>query len=323
MSAERLRPVTQRDLPDLVALLDAAFSGHGESMDWTLDLLQGFWSWRWGDGGLSRLSTEEDGPLAGVAMADRRAATFDGVSLATAHIGPVGVHPDRRGRGLGTALMEAVEQAASEEAGVDLLTLTTERRHRAHRLYRRLGYGVVETFRPRVAILDGPALLRSVGRAALAPMGALVTLRGLDGHGAAEVAGERSAKTGRPGAIREQPLPSLPVCMPARCFGVGEARVAIAVLPAVTRSGERRTMSVAQVLAVHRGDGLRAASEAALAWARKQGCTTAFVLPAAGPAPRVWLPLGPCMLRMAKPLTESGGRALEAATAWDEWAPAS
>ena len=65
MSAERLRPVTQRDLPDLVALLDAAFSGHGESMDWTLDLLQGFWSWRWGDGRRSPHATADAGPRAG------------------------------------------------------------------------------------------------------------------------------------------------------------------------------------------------------------------------------------------------------------------
>ena len=58
----------------------------------------------------------------------------------------IAVVPEARRRGVGTALMHALEKQAIE-AGYRHISLSTERANRAHGWYRRLGYRVVHRHR--------------------------------------------------------------------------------------------------------------------------------------------------------------------------------
>jgi GNAT superfamily N-acetyltransferase len=75
-------------------------------------------------------------------------------------IGRLVVHPDHRGKGLGTALMAAIEATYPEAAAYELFT--GERSERNLRLYRRLGYSAAgsRVVSPRLTLV----LLRKPGR---------------------------------------------------------------------------------------------------------------------------------------------------------------
>jgi ribosomal-protein-alanine N-acetyltransferase len=64
-----------------------------------------------------------------------------------AHLASIGVHPDHRGRGLGTSLLaEAIRRA--RRCGARHLTLEVDLANEsARRLYRREGFGVLRRFR--------------------------------------------------------------------------------------------------------------------------------------------------------------------------------
>ncbi|WP_370082374.1 GNAT family N-acetyltransferase [Streptacidiphilus sp. MAP12-16] len=84
------------------ALLDDAFEGDMSDHDWQHAL-----------GGVHALVWEGT-ELAGHASLVRRRLLHRGRSLRTGYVEAVGVRADRRGRGYGTALMDALEQVLAE-----------------------------------------------------------------------------------------------------------------------------------------------------------------------------------------------------------------
>jgi GNAT superfamily N-acetyltransferase len=90
------------------------------------------------------------------------------------HIGRLMVHPDHRGKGLGSALLAAIEDAFRGVACYELFT--GERSERNLRLYGHLGYVAVrrEAVTPRLTLVYlqkrrvGPALAASLAESPLA-----------------------------------------------------------------------------------------------------------------------------------------------------------
>ena len=147
------RPARAVDLPAVGALLDRAFSAYQVSLSFEPAVMDLFWAWDWGPSKLSLFLGERNAPRA-VVMSSVRMARWRGSSLVGVHVGPVGVDPDYQRRGYGRTMMEAVERRAIKR-GADFMTLTVEARYGAQRLYGRLGYQIIERFRPLLAPLQG------------------------------------------------------------------------------------------------------------------------------------------------------------------------
>jgi len=298
------KPVGRRELADVAELLNAAFAKHRESMHFSADMLSVFAGWTWRLPGHS-LALRDRG-LQAVAMAGQRPATFHGMSLSVVHVGPVGVRPDRQRRGLASTLLRAVEDRAKR---CDLLTLTTEPAYGAHRLYERLGYQVVERYRPSVVAL---------GAAGWPPVEAARLSAGAFWKGA-------SAHDGRPSAIVENTA-SAPPHVPAlgpRYLRVADGAVATIDWPVVSRTGGTRHLKSTQVIAIRGPRRARSAVvHAAARAARAAGSEVLYSLPSVAVEHPRLRPTGPVVLRMAKALTPKGERALAVAAAWDEVCPA-
>jgi ribosomal protein S18 acetylase RimI-like enzyme len=156
---ERLElPADEKDLEALAALLvDAVESGaavsfvrltHGEALDWWRKLL---------GAPVSRtvvlVARDAEGIAGSVQLHPARAPN----QPHHADVAKLIVHRRARRRGLGEALMAAVEREAAVE-GFRLLVLDSKRGDAAERLYRRLGWNVVGTI-PRFALdADGQSL---------------------------------------------------------------------------------------------------------------------------------------------------------------------
>lgn len=100
----KLRPPTEDDLREVLAVMHAFDSAAWGGSDWTENDLRE----HWGEIDLERDArvVEVDGRIAGYADVNVRGARV----IADGY-----VHPDLRGRGVGTALVEAVERRALEE----------------------------------------------------------------------------------------------------------------------------------------------------------------------------------------------------------------
>ncbi|MEL6349075.1 MAG: GNAT family N-acetyltransferase [Myxococcota bacterium] len=315
-----VRPLTAPELPSVSALLEAAFRAYEDTMDWNPAILSAFWRWRWRLTDASVVIDGADG-IHGVAFGDRRRAGL----LRILHIGPVAVHPDHQGQGLGTALMKSYHTAER----IDLLTLTAAARKDAHRLYLRLGYRIIERYRPRVAILDPRALAEAAQMNWMTPLLWLMKARlqppnpRVRQMGAWEAA-LLGAGAPRPGAIHEDPLPPPEEDLPTAAFRCAGATVSAVILPARTLIGgdHLRRAKVLQIRGVVGGGAaLWSATDAALRWGIARGCVSAFALPSAGAVPRLRWTLGAPTLRMARPLTAAGEQALKDARAYDEQSP--
>ncbi len=325
-----LRPLLDADLPALPDLLNQAFASHDETQWYAPELLASAWQWEWQAARLS-LAAEVNGQLVGATLVALRRALHQGEPLLLAHVGPVAVSAQAQGQGLGTQMLAAVE-AAARAAGADLLTLGTEERFPAHRLYRRLGYRVVERSRTAIALLDGRRAAQALGKPWLGGLLALLESRGkpdaqVQFHDGADALPELRAQTPpRANALVELPLgPRPPMAQfPGFVAQCQDAALGLLTWPVIARpAGREVTMRVVQVLwSSGAGPALAKATVAALARAREEGAASAFAL--AGSARRVpglLLPGGPRVLRMAKGISAAGERQLAAMQAWDEWAP--
>ena len=146
-----IRPFLASDYENLPRVLNLAFSNYRDATRYHKSMLHFYREWMWSDGISMALASEDD--LYGVLMAGYREAQFQDENLRIVHIGPAGIVPRHRRKGLGTEMMRKVCQIARDE-GADLLTLTTESAYGAHRMYRRAGFDVLEAYRPLVYAFD-------------------------------------------------------------------------------------------------------------------------------------------------------------------------
>lgn len=111
------------------------------------------WLDGWGrDGDLAILAVDDDGAPIGAAWCRRFGLATDGFVDDDTPVVAIAVEPAHRGRGVGTALLAALAEAA-RAAGVRALSLAVSRRNPALRLYQRMGYVDVDPARPGQAIL--------------------------------------------------------------------------------------------------------------------------------------------------------------------------
>lgn len=80
-------------------------------------------------------------------MLSPRRLSWRGRSLRCLHLGPIAVHPEHQGRGLGRRLLDALERQALSQ-GFDLLHLTAVEGGGAARLYASAGFHVLQSTRP-------------------------------------------------------------------------------------------------------------------------------------------------------------------------------
>ena len=300
-----MRSLRKRDLPAVGALLDEAFAGHREAMRFEPSLLGLFAGWTWRLPGHS-LVVDEDG-LVGVAMAGRRRAHFAGTRLDVVHVGPIGVLPSARKRGLARSMLARIERDARAK-GRDLLTLTTESGYGVHRLYEGAGYRALERYRPSLAALSGTA-----------------------GEIYAEELDARSfwrrwelfpPRVGAIAEVLEDP-PKPGAELRPRYLAVDGAAVATIDWPVVSRARRQRSLRSTQVVArVGEGEALRRAVTAAAREAAQAGSEVVYALPSLQLEHPLLQPQGPLVVRMVKALSRAAERVLRDATCYDEICPA-
>lgn len=131
-----LRPVADRDAQDLFGLLSLCFAEYpGCFIDPHDDLkdLRAPGSSSGRNGGVFWATEDESGRICACVSVD-----FPAEGAAELH--RLYVRPDRRGRGLGSFLVRAVERHAREKGATRMFFWSDTRFTDAHRLYRRLGY---------------------------------------------------------------------------------------------------------------------------------------------------------------------------------------
>jgi len=303
----KIRAPTAAELAGLSPMLDAAFEGYAEALHYAKGPTNFFSRWCWSH--QRSAAAEVDGRVVGVAVASPRGGRWGGEPLDIVHVGPVAVTPAHRG-GVGTALMNhVIDQARSD--GADLLTLTTQRPYGAWRLYRRLGFAVVEAFRP--------------------PWRSRIRQRPPGWAGGLEVRPSRwrervAPRSYRDGAIVERPTPRMPPDNPlkVRWFASGDAGVITLRWPVLSRTrGVSRSIHSVQVIDARGGgrDLERVLSDAEAA-AAEDGATALFRLPSAQMPDGDWQLTGSALTyRMCRPLTPAGRRAVESAACYDDRAP--
>ena len=150
MSDPTIRTATAADLPSLKRALYLAAVWRGERSGWSQDrvLEHDYFSkyWRgWGRPGDIGVVAEVASAVVGAAYARHFTRDDHGYGFVdedTPEI-TIGVEPEQRGRGVGTALLAALATAA-RRAGVPALSLSTETDNPARHLYARAGYEVIE-----------------------------------------------------------------------------------------------------------------------------------------------------------------------------------
>lgn len=127
MNEPRIRPASADDLDAVLAFWKAAAEGTSISDDRT---------------GVERLVARDpealllaecDGELVGTVIAG-----FDGWRC---HLYRLAVHPDRRRRGIGSALLTAAEERFAALGGRRADAMVLDRNERAHHAWRAAGYG--------------------------------------------------------------------------------------------------------------------------------------------------------------------------------------
>lgn len=108
------------------------------------------------DPGCCQAALLAEGTLVASVFATSISMVVGGEALLAAAIDTVMTHPDHRGRGLASALMERAHQAARAR-GADLMVLYTAAGSGPQRLYERLGYQVSATFAYWVGTVPHPS----------------------------------------------------------------------------------------------------------------------------------------------------------------------
>ncbi len=314
VTGPRLRSLEPGEIRALGPLLDAAFSSYRDATRFAQPVLDFLDDWAWAARPLSVGLEATDG-LVGVALGTLREALWAERPLTAVHLGPIGVRPGHRRRGLGAHLLQAVEERASAH-GADVLTLTTEVVYGAWRLYERHGFEVLESYRPVVRPLF-PAL---PGRAGL-------DAQGVETLDRAAFAARFEPPPARDGAIVERwtAEPDPPRVLRPRWFAEGTGAVATLRWPVLSHGPQGRVQVWATQILRLRGAGNDRARvlAAAIAGAREDQSVCIYALPTVATALPGFSSRGaPLVHRMVKPLTRAGRRACREATAWDEVCPA-
>ena len=314
-SSNSPRPVRATDLPSVGALLDQAFSAYRVSLSFEPSVMDLFWSWDWRPSRLSLVLGERNAPRA-VAMAAVREAVWRGREIVGVHIGPVGVAPDLQRHGYGQMLMENIERRARKR-GADFLTLTVEARYGAHRLYNRLGYRVIERFRPGLARLQG-------GRAPWAHAADDAQVLPIE---PGFLLGRAQSSRRWNSAIVEKPRAIFSADGRLALQGFqAEGAAAVTISWPVRESFEWGTTRgrITQVLRVSGvGRPLKTVLVAAAREASVQGSAGIYGLPSVGLPVTLFRPQGTSFVyRMAKGLSEVGKAAVEGTIAYYEVCPA-
>jgi predicted N-acetyltransferase YhbS len=291
----------------LGALLDEAFAEHDEAQRFEPPVMALLLDGPRGGGRLSVVAEDAGRPVA-VAFAGERLLRFCGETLRAVHLGPVGVSPRRRREGLGRLMCEAA-RAQAEASGADLLTLTTNPSHPARHLYERLGYTIIERFRPSLRALGPTSYLQSLAASEPWPS-------------------RLPGPPGRPLALIEDGPQGLtaPEALRPRLVRAGEAAVLTLRWPVIARGpGAAIPAWSTQLIAVRgRGADQVRAVEAACVYAHHDGSVVAWSHPAvAGPLQGFQRDGAPWVWRMGLGLTAAGARAVAEARAYDELGPSS
>jgi ribosomal protein S18 acetylase RimI-like enzyme len=315
VSGPRLRDLAGSEPRQLGNLLDAAFSGYRNATRFAQPVLDFLDDWAWAEHPLS-VGVETVSGLVAVGMGTLRQARWQGHNVTAVHLGPIGVLPGHRRRGLGGRLVQALEARARAQ-GADVLTLTTEVVYGAWRLYERQGFEVLETYRPVVRPLfsglpdssgpPDPLHVERVDPAAFSD-------RFVQPEGRADAVVETWTHEPNPARVLR---PRYLVCE--------DAAIATMRWPVLSRAPAGRVQVWAtQVLRVC-GDGAPRAAvlTQAARFARQDQAVCIYALPtAAVELPGFSTRGAPLVHRMVRPLTRLGQRLARDAGAWDEVCPA-
>ncbi|MCK6521711.1 GNAT family N-acetyltransferase [Myxococcota bacterium] len=291
----------------LGALLDAAFAEHDESLRYEPPVMSLLLSGP-RDGARLSVIAEDDGAPVAVAFVHLRDIRWGDLPLVGVHLGPVAVCPRRRGEGLGRLVCEEA-RARAEAIGADLLTLTMNPSHPARHLYERLGYRLIERFRPSIRALGPTSYVGSLAESSPWP----TQLPGPPGRADALV--ERG-----PDAL------SAPEALRPRLVRAGDAEVLTLRWPVVARGpGAAIPAWSTQLIAVRgRGADQVRAVEATCVYAHRDGSVVAWSHPAvAGPLQGFQRDGAPWVWRMGLGLSAAGVEAVRRARAYDELGPSS
>ena len=291
----------------LSALLDDAFAEHDEALRFEPAVMASLLGGP-RDGAQLSVVAEDDGHVVAVAFVGRRTLRWGASVLSAHHLGPVGVDPRRRREGLGRAVCEAA-RAQAEASGADLLTLTTNPNHPSRHLYERLGYTLIERFRPSLRALGPTSYLTTLAECEPWPD----TLPG---------------PPGRPDALIEdgpQPI-TAPEALRPRRVRAGDATVLTLRWPVIARGfgGVLSAWSTQLIAIGGRGADQVRAVEAACVYAHHDGSVVAWCHPAvAGPLQGFQRHGAPWVWRMGLGLTAAGAHAVAQARSYDELGPSS
>ena len=316
------RSPTAADLNELPQLINRCFASYPETIRMTPGVLKFYKEWFWDNSDFS-LVDGTNHQLHGVVMAGRRNATYVGKRLDVVHLGPIAISPHMQRRGVATRLLQAIEEKAREE-GVDLLTLTTQANQKAHRLYRRLGFGLVEAYRPLVMDLEGmSAEGEAEGTEGWSPVVQMTFSR-------SDCISERWEL---PEFIPEEMKPrcyNTEVAANHAFFGLpddpaGNGYAETAQWQVFVREGQRETLK--KVTQITRLSGeppdIKLVVEAATRQAIRDGSSAIYCVPAvATELPGFTESGSPMVYRMAKQLTDFGDTAVKEAVRYDEILPA-
>ena len=301
------RSPAESDFQALGPFLDEAFSSYRDSTRFAPYLTEFFRNWMWEASQEAVVLHDEEG-LLGVAMAGERQGTFH-EALRCVHVGPVAVRPDSRRQRVGTRLMRAVEDRATENSA-DLLTLTTEAAYGAHQLYSAEGYTVLEAYRPLVALLAETYVEPRV--AMEIPLAELMT--------------SPPPWPKRDGVIAESIGPcEFPPELFCRAFRTDGAALITLCWPVVSRiRGVDVEMRATQIVRRYgSGPSLDDTVAAAIHAARGDKSSCIYALPSVATELTEFSHQGaPLVFRMVKPVSERGRHALERARGYDECCPA-
>jgi len=143
-----IRPVRAGDLEQAPTLLRRAFRDYRDALVYSHDVMAMFRRLWWTP--LHGVAIEDDGRLVGLALVGLREARFGARRLSVAHVGPVAVDPPLQGRGLGDAMIAALDPPA------DLMTLTTNDSENIRDFYLRRDFRVLCRWVPLVRNVNHP-----------------------------------------------------------------------------------------------------------------------------------------------------------------------
>lgn len=314
-SGPHLRDLAPGEPQLLGELLDDAFSGYRDTTRFSKPVLRFLDRWAWSEHPLS-VGIETGSGLVAVGLGTLREARWQGKTLRAVHLGPIGVRPGYRRRGLGSRLLRALADRA-EALDADLLTLTTEVVYGAWRLYGRHDYRILETYRPIVRPLF-PGMPDAIGPPSTVPVEAV---------DAAVFADVYRPGPGRSGAVVEtwRGEPEPPSVQRPRLLLAGNAAISTLRWPVMSRSHDERVQVWATQILRVQGDGPERAAVLAEAsrGARLDGSVCIYALPSAAERLPGFSNRGaPLVHRMVRPLTALGEAVAAGATGWDEICPA-